>query len=149
MILDKIDNCGLYTPMAKHLAAAFKFLQTANFDSLENGKIEIDGDNLFAFLSEYETKSVDESELEAHREYLDVQYMIKGRELIGYTPLEEQENSTEYSTENDLIFFKGRGNNILLEENSFAVFFPKDLHQPCIKVDNPQTVRKIVVKVKI
>ena len=149
MILDRIENIHLYKPLGEHLSVALDFIHSFDFSSVDDGKIEIDGDNIFAFVSEYQTKNVEASELEGHRKYIDVQYMLKGSELISYTPLLNQKTSVEYSKENDIIFFKGEGEFIKLSEGSFAVLFPNDLHQPCIFVDKPSLVRKVVVKVMI
>lgn len=149
MILDKLENADLYKNINKRLSVAFEFLQSMDFNIIDNGKIEIAGKDIFAVISEYHTKSSKESELEGHRKYIDVQYMIEGKELIDYSALGEQQISVAYNKENDIIFYKGKGDFISLDAGSFAVFFPGDLHQPCIFIDKPALVRKVVVKVKI
>ena len=149
MILDRLENADLYKPINERLSIAFDFLRSMNFDIIDDGKIEIDGKNIFAGISEYHTKSSNESELEGHRKYIDVQYMIEGAELIGYSTLNDQKVSVEYNEENDIAFYKGKGDFFRLTAGSFAVFFPDDLHQPCIFIDKPALVRKVVIKVKI
>ncbi len=149
MILDKLENADIYKNISQRLTAAFEFLQSMDFSMIDNGKIEISGKDIFAVISEYHTKNSDESELEGHRKYIDVQYMVEGSELIAYTPMGNQNISIEYNKQNDITFFKGKGELIKLSTGSFMVFFPTDLHQPCIFVDKPALVRKVVVKVKI
>jgi len=149
MILDKLENAALYRNINERLSVAFDFLHSMDFNIIDNGKIEIAGKDIFAVVSEYHTKSSKESELEGHRKYIDVQYMIEGKELIGYSNLANQKISVDYNEENDIIFYKGKGDFFTLHTGSFAVFFPGDLHQPCIFIDKPALVRKVVLKVKI
>ncbi len=149
MILDKIENINLYKSLSIRLTKALDFICTTDFNSLTDGKIEIEQDNIFAFVSEYTTKSAAESELEGHRKYIDIQYMIKGNEYIGYAPLAGQEPSVKYNSDDDISFFQGEADFIKLEKGSFMILFPTDLHQPCIMIDAPSIVKKVVVKVRI
>jgi YhcH/YjgK/YiaL family protein len=38
---------------------------------------------------------------------------------------------------------------MLFEEGMFGVYFPDDIHLPCIKLDEPTRVKKVVIKIKI
>ncbi|MCK5851717.1 YhcH/YjgK/YiaL family protein, partial [bacterium] len=69
---------------------------------------------------------------------------------IGYAPLNNQTVIEKYCEEKDVIFFDGETSLMKLETGMFAVFFPDDLHKPCIQTtENPETVQKVVVKIAI
>jgi biofilm protein TabA len=115
---------------------------------MENGRHEIDGDEMFLLLNDYLTKDCADCKIEAHRKYVDVQYVIKGKESVGYAPLDGRLSVTEYDGKNDFILFTGDVSFIELNEGMFAIFYPEDLHMPGVgKTKSP--VRKAVVKVKL
>ena len=52
--------------------------------------------------------------------------------------------------ERDLLFYIGMENEstLTMVPGSFAVFFPTDVHRPGCVVDQPEAIRKVVVKVR-
>ena len=74
--------------------------------------------------------------------------MVKGKELMGVVPFNDQP-ITENLPDNDVAFYNAKGQNILVEENSFAIFFTNDVHMPGIKAGTAETIIKVVVKVAI
>jgi YhcH/YjgK/YiaL family protein len=87
MIIDNLKNAKLYYNLNDRMARAFKFLDERDLAKLEVGKHEIEVDNIYASVEEYQTKPKEEGRWEGHRKYLDIQYMIKGQELMGCTDL--------------------------------------------------------------
>ena len=148
MIIDRIQNHSLYTNLGKHIGPALKYLRTTDFSRLENGRHEIDGDEMFLLLSDYDTKDPTECRIEAHRKYADVQYMIEGTEQVGYAPFDGRPSITDYDEKNDYILYKGLVSYMDFHEGMFAIFFPEDLHMPGVGKAKSR-VRKAVVKVKI
>lgn len=149
MILDKLENSDFYSCINNNFRNGFEFLKNTDLNMLEPGRYEIDGENVFALVSEYETKNPDDCRLEAHHTYADIQYMVSGREAIGYTPLNQQIVTSAYTPEKDIVFFAGETNPLILEAEMFAVFFPQDIHRPCMQIAGPEKVKKVVVKVKL
>lgn len=149
MILDRLENATLYSSLSHNLHKGFDFLATTDLASLTTGRHEIDGSNVFALVSEYNSKAHGECRLEAHRTYADIQYIISGRESIGYTMLSQQEVLIPYDAEKDIVFFKGETSPLVLEQGMFAVFFPQDIHRPCMQIDGVEKVKKVVIKVRI
>lgn len=149
MILDKIENADLYAALSENLKKGFDFLKNTNLLNAEIGKHEIDGKNVFALVSEYESKAHQDCRLEAHRTYADIQYIVSGKEAIGFAPLNNQTVTAEYNAEKDIIFFSGETEQLTVEAGMFAVFFPQDAHRPCMQIDGPEKVKKVVVKVKM
>ena len=113
------------------------------------GKYELDGDKAYALVSEYKTKDEIEGKLEAHRKYIDIQFLAKGTELIGYAPFNNQKLITEYNEEKDIAFFSGDKSFIMMGAGTFVILFPNELHMPGIKSLIQQDVKKVVVKVKV
>lgn len=88
--------------------------------------------------------------MEAHKKHIDVQYMISGEELVGHALFSGQTPSKEYSEEEDYILFGELPSFFTrMAEGTFMIFFPTDLHMPCIKVNESKKVKKAVVKVRI
>lgn len=148
MIVDKTDNLTLYTHLGSKFQKAFTFINDPELMLLDNGKYEIDEDNVFALVSEYKTKDEIFGKLEAHRKYIDIQFVAKGSELLGYAPFNEQEIVTPYNQEKDIIFFKGEKSFIKMKRGMFAIFFPNEIHMPGIKSSEQEYVKKLVVKIK-
>jgi YhcH/YjgK/YiaL family protein len=149
MILDKIENAGLYSCISENLKKGFDFLTSTDLAKLEPGRLEIDGKNVFALISEYESKAHQDCRLEAHQAYADIQFVVSGREAIGFAPLNGQTVTEAYVADKDIVFFSGETTQLILEAGTFAVFYPQDVHRPGMQIDGPEKVKKIVVKVKL
>lgn len=149
MILDRLENASVYSTLSSNLKKGFDYLKTADLKALPVGRHEIEGCDVFALVSEYNSKEWEECRLEAHRTYADIQYIISGREMIGHVMLNDQEVLIPYDADKDIVFFTGGTSPLLLEQGMFAVFFPQDIHRPCMQVKGPEWVKKVVVKVKM
>ncbi|TLS66730.1 DUF386 domain-containing protein [Mariprofundus erugo] len=147
MIIDCIDKYELYQGLGDGVSKALEFLVSHDLEALSIGKHEIDGQCVYALVSEYETKPADSSFFERHELYVDVQYVVRGEESIGYAPLQDQVVVKPYHEEHDYALHSGNASFVNLCGGMFAIFFPGDLHMPGIS-DVPGSVRKIVVKVK-
>lgn len=148
MILDTLQNANLYEGLDSNLRLGLEYLKNTDFSSLEMGKYEIKGDEVFAILQTYDTKEEKDCRLEAHKKYVDIQYMVSGDELMGVVPFDEQEVS-EALPDNDVTFYKGTGAPILVKEGNFTIFFQTDVHAPGIRVKTSEKIIKVVVKVQL
>ena len=149
MIVDKIENSGLYKNLSERIKRSFDYIKLTDLKKLQPGRYDIEGDNIFALISDYQTKLESEGKLEAHKKYIDVQYVIEGEELMGYAPLGNQQTLEAYKEENDIIFYKGEKVFIKVTEGMFAIFAPEDVHMPGIQVTKKAPVKKLVIKVKV
>jgi len=129
---------------------AFLFLANHDLSGLEIKRYDIDGDNLYAPVSEYLTKNEEDARFEAHKKYTDIQYVVSGKELIGIAPLSQKKDVLEpYDGTKDIEFLTvSGGENRLAIPDRFFIFFPEDAHRPGLKDGENSPVRKIVVKVK-
>ncbi|MBN1186013.1 MAG: YhcH/YjgK/YiaL family protein [Bacteroidales bacterium] len=148
MIVDKLENIKLYSGLSDRLVKALNFLKETDLKKMATGKHIIDGDNIFASVSEYEPKDIENCKVEAHKRYIDVQYMISGDEKMGYLPLANQIPVQVYNEEKDCVFYKEVTSLVTVEEGMFAIFFPGDLHQPSVR-NSSAKVKKVVVKVRV
>ncbi|MCY1721914.1 YhcH/YjgK/YiaL family protein [Prolixibacteraceae bacterium Z1-6] len=129
---------------------AFSFMQQTDLKNLEPGKIEIDGKNLFVGIDEYQSKDKNQTKYESHKKYIDIQYIISGEEQIGLCKPDKAETSEPYNAEKDLEFYNyDDGDYIKVTPANFVIFFPDDLHQPCIKLNDSVWVKKAVIKIRI
>ena len=149
MILDQLENAALYSCISENLKKGFQYLENTDFSTLETGRYDIDGQDVFALVSEYDSKEPNDCRLEAHQKFADIQYIVSGREAIGYALLNNQAILTPYNAEKDIVFFMGETTQLVVEQGMFAVFFPQDVHRPCMQIDGPVSVKKVVVKVKL
>jgi YhcH/YjgK/YiaL family protein len=148
MVIDKIENYRLYSTLTKRLAKGFEFIMNTDLEKIVPGKYDIDNDAIFAIVQEYDTKEEKDCVLEGHHNYIDIQYIISGVELMGFTPLTNQE-VVEENLEKDYTFYNGDTSMLRVEEGMFTLFFPEDLHRPGVKAGLVSKVKKVVVKVKI
>jgi len=146
MIIDKVENAKIYYKLSDRIKKSFDYITQTDLKELEPGKYEIDGENLFALISAYETKTESEGKFEAHRKYIDLQYVISGEELMGYAPLGNQKILEPYKEDNDIIFFTGDKSFTKISAGMFAIFFPEDIHMPGICVEKSSAVKKLVIK---
>ena len=105
-----------------------------------------------AIVSEYITKVINENGYEAHRDYIDIQYLISGKEVINSLPLEYLKEIKPYNKEIDAAFYEAtniKPQELLLGNGYFAILFPQDGHMPQLSVDMPMKVKKVVLKVKV
>ncbi|MBN1109090.1 MAG: YhcH/YjgK/YiaL family protein [Bacteroidales bacterium] len=130
---------------------AFSFMKESDLENLELKRYEIDGDLVYAPVSEYITKNEEDARFESHRKYIDLQYVVSGRELIGHAPASEQGEILEpYSEANDIMFMTvGSSKKLEAIPDRFFLFFPDDLHAPGMKDGENSPVRKVVVKIRI
>lgn len=149
MIYDTLDHIQQYESIFPGVVKGLHLLAETDFSTWEDGRYEIDGDNLFILLQSYDTKPVNDTP-EAHRKYIDIQYNISGQELIAVAPVDEMDEEVEARPEGDIWFYRGKTDKILLTGKRFLVLFPQDAHAPCIAVHGtPTACHKCVVKVRV
>ena len=150
MVLDKISNQTIYTGIHKGFKQVFDFINTNDLTAMELGKHTIDGDAIFVVLMEYTTQPVSECKSETHKKYIDIQYMITGEEQIGIVSLDGEIPTTPYNEEGDFMFYTlPTLPQIQLKTEHFAIFFPDDIHQTMIEIDQPKKLRKAVFKIRL
>lgn len=130
---------------------AFELLRNLDINNYKDGRYEIDKD-MFFLVQRYETKPESEALYEAHRKYIDIQYIVKGSEIIDVAALEDAEEIEDFDLERDIGFYKCLRDytRIRLGQGQYGLFMPNDCHKPSFHEGGtkPSKVEKIVMKVK-
>lgn len=147
MIKDNLKNAESYHKLGEGFKKGFEFLKNTVMKNLENGKYQIEGDDIFVSVQDYTTKPQEQGKFEAHKKYADIQFIIKGEEKLGFGDVKNFKPVTFYDEKNDIIFLEGDGDFVNAKEGDFVIFMPEDAHMPCIAQNEPSYVKKAVVKV--
>jgi YhcH/YjgK/YiaL family protein len=149
MIVDRLEHYRCY-PFGKAWQLAFDFLRSLSADA-EEKKYHLQGDDLFAIVMSYETRSPETSELEAHRKYLDIQAVLTGEEVIGWHQADALQIDKPYDAGKDVELYKHPAQGMLrvdLFPGNFMALFPHDAHMPSLMIQQaPVFTKKVVVKV--
>lgn len=148
MIVDYLQNANRYSSLHAGFASGFAFLRRADLAELPDGRHEIDGERLFAMASRDQGRGREKSLLEAHRRYIDIQFVISGQDCIGWMPTADCERvASPYDLEKDVEFFFDRPATWLsVPSGAFAIFYPEDAHAP-LATSGP--IHKAVIKVAV
>lgn len=148
MILDQIENGALYYNVHKRFQSAFEYIRRIDIHAITVGRHEIDGANMYALVQEYNTKLKEEAKWEAHRRYIDLQYVVQGAEGIGYANIHHLKQG-EYDEAKDFLPLFGEGIQVDLNSGYFVLLFPEDAHMPGLAIGAPAPLRKIVLKIAL
>ncbi len=148
MILDNIKFCDTYNSLHKDFKLVFDFIKTIDKDSPREKTVL--SENVWATVSSYDkTPAREENLFEAHRDYIDIQYVVSGREKMGFATIGNNPVAREYDSENDYELFSGDGKYTELSAGDFYILYPQDLHLPIFeKIGDGELVR-VVAKIKI
>ena len=151
MIVDSIENIGKYQFLPASLKKALELLKDKKVLEAPEGKCIVDGDNIFYIVLHYDTKPIDQCKIETHKNYIDVQFVVSGEEMIGYYPAMDLQETEKYNPEKDVEFYKTPQNliKVNLTKGMFGIFWPHDGHMPCAQMNEKSNVHKIVFKVRV
>ncbi len=150
MIADKLENLELYSGAIPSLFRVLDYLGRTDLGSLAIGKYPINGEDAYLSVQEYETKPEAEKKWEAHRDFIDIQIVLSGREFMGCAPLGSLAEKEPYDPAKDVAFFRDGPeprSALVARPGDFCVFFPRDVHKPGCAVGAPTKVKKAVIKV--
>ncbi len=151
MILDVLKNKHLYENVHPNFKKAFDFLEKAQKELPAVGNYEIDGRDVYAFVQEYDTLPIAETKWEAHKKYIDIQFIYEGCEVMGWDTFNNLPEGEEYNEQGDCYVFRTdkKTTDLEVHAGSYAIFFPEDLHRPKGAYKTPGPIKKIVVKVRV
>jgi YhcH/YjgK/YiaL family protein len=149
MILDRIENFKLYAGIGPEFKEVFEFIEANHFEKTAPGRYMLRGDTYY-MLQNYETRPESEGFFEAHRKYIDLHYVISGRERHDYANISALNLRDTYNDEKDLVVYDGKGCGFVLNQGYFVVYFPEDAHMPNLRAGaNPEKIVKMVVKIPV
>jgi YhcH/YjgK/YiaL family protein len=150
VIYGNLENLGDITIYPAPIQKAIKYLMDTDLANIEAGVYEIQGRDMYAQIMDIETAFREYKKPEVHRKYIDVQYLVSGKEKIGFAV--DTFRNTEidaYSEEKDILFYEeceGESELLMLPGN-FAVFFPNIVHRPGCSYGEEAKIRKVVIKI--
>ena len=132
---------------------AFDFLKNTDFASLPVGRVEL-GDNMYVTVSAYFLKNREVTLFEAHRKYIDIHYVVSGREAIDIAPLESMTVTKPYDAESDVMFGTvPEFSEMKTSPDRFFIVFPEEAHRPSVSDGSAGSdslfIHKIVVKIPV
>lgn len=146
MIIDRLRNPSPLFTLPPRLARALEYLRATDMRTVPIGRHDLDGDDLFALVQEYTTRAADACVWEAHRRYIDVQFVVTGAERMGVASLAQLREREAYDAARDVAFFEPGSEFVTVRAGMFAIFGPEDVHSPGHAAGQPGLVRKVVVK---
>ena len=146
MIIDKIENLFKYIDMNPLFADVVKFLESNDLNTLEEGKHEIKGTDLFVNVQAKPGKKLQDAVLEYHKKMIDIQIPVSDSETFGYTPVDELPE-VEFDEQKDIAKLPGleAQTYVTINPGQMAIFFPQDGHAPCISESG--CLRKVILKI--
>ena len=148
MIIDRLDEAHRYFPLHPLFPRAFEILWSPDLSSLHAGKHQIEGDRLYLVIALEEGVGMDRAVLEAHRRYIDIQFVIEGTDMIGWKPVRECTHVRQpYDESKDVELYGGKPASWSpVAGPGFALYFPGDAHAP---LGGTGRLRRAIVKVGI
>jgi len=147
MIVDTLDRIHLYRVPVEGLEEALDWLEKSCHPGLEPGRYPLGDSGAVAILAAGQTVPEQEEEWEAHRRFADLQVVLSGEEVMGFSSLAGMTPKGEYSGEDDCVLLEGPGNFMLVRAGGFVIFTPGDAHKAMLATSSgPGKVRKVVFK---
>lgn len=135
------------------LEKGFAAIESLSLDPPSDGRYDVQRDDVSVIVQRYTTKALDEGQFEAHRKYIDIQYVAAGSERMGVLRIAGLAVAENYDKAKDCILYQipDAGSGLIpLAEGQFALLYPEDAHLPARHPDTgPAEVTKFVAKVLI
>jgi len=146
--INRLNDYGFYPAPVR---VALDFLKENDIEKMNSGEYEIEGRDIYIQIQEIKTDYAEIREAESHEKFVDVQYLVSGRECIGHSVLSDASVvKKDLRPEKDLIYYNNPEGETMLTmlPGDFAVFFPTDIHRPGSECDGPMNIKKAVVKIR-
>jgi len=118
--------------------------------TIEPGIYSLRGDQMFANVHGYETKPRAECRYESHQRFIDLQYCLKGGEIIEWHPTDLLLPTRAYDSEKDVVHYSAPSYShvqLRMAPSCFCIFFPSDGHMPKARNESDRCVEKLVIKI--
>lgn len=151
MLTGNLNVVEKYDYLEEKFRKGYDFLRTADLKALPVGRVDIDGDDIYASVQEYTSLNADTCRFEAHNRYFDIQYVVEGEEQFGYAKRADLTEEVPYDETNDIVFFcePEEAGTVLLKAGDCIVVAPEDAHKPRCQAKEACKVKKIVIKVRV
>ena len=150
MILDTHDNLHHYAGLFRGVDPQPLFEWLKNCRDFPHGqKVEFAGDQLFAKTMRLDTGAREDFKWETHREYIDLQYITGGGEVIEWAPAAKLTADGAYDGKTDFQFYYPAEADVVLPmtDGFFVFLFPRDGHKPLVGNGTDRHVEKAIAKI--
>ena len=133
MIMGTTANYQRYTGLHPLFSRVFDFIINTDWENMKFGRYPVAGTDAYINFSKNDLLP-DNSVFEAHRKYIDIQFIVSGCEEIKCCPLANGKIEEDYSEDKDYCLLKSSEyTTIVLNRNEWCIFFPEDAHAACKK----------------
>lgn len=149
MVFGNIRDRKDFSWLEEVVGKCFDYAAANDLLSYEKGSHPIDGDELFVNIVEYETTPPENRFWEAHRQYLDLHFMLRGPEQIDVNFIDNMEQK-EFVEKDDFLPLEGNPNShVILNAGDFLLCYPADAHRTAVQVGAPAAIKKAIFKIRI
>ena len=153
MVVTDLKHMAEQVKMTPEMQKALDFLKATEGKTLTDGTTPLDGEKVYAMVQTYDSVvHNDPARLEAHKKYIDVQYVAEGEEVIGWAQVSAMKETVSYNSEKDYWLGTMAAKDmtpVVLKKGQAAILWPDDGHAPRLALGAPSHVVKIVVKVAV
>jgi biofilm protein TabA len=151
--VDVMEFAKQYTLNRRAWDRVFDWLAKNDPTTFPVGKYVLDSANISLTVTDAPSvRAFKDTKWEAHRDKIDLQYIARGQERMGITPVKGGQVVTPFNEKKDVGFYQvneKKAKYVLAKPGTFLLFFPSDAHRPNIRVEGCDTVRKIVFKIRV
>ena len=149
MVFGNVRDLKDFGFLTENVRKCFDYARNHDLLSYETGSHPIDGDELFVNIVEYETTTPENRFWEAHRQYLDLHFMLRGPEQIDVNFIDNMAQK-EFVKKDDFLPLEGDPNShVVLNTGDFLLCYPADAHRTAVQVGSPAVIKKAIFKIRI
>ena len=149
MVFGNIRDRKDFSWLEEVVGKCFDYAAANDLLSYEKGSHPIAKDELFVNIVEYETTTPENRFWEAHRQYLDLHFMLRGPEQIDVNFIDNMEQK-EFVEKDDFLPLEGDPNShVILNAGDFLLCYPADAHRTAVQVGAPAAIKKAIFKIRI
>ncbi len=146
MIVCPWKDIGRYAAVIPGLEEAIKAVSALT--DLTPRTVPLSGGNRI-LVQQGSTKPAEGAQFEAHRNYLDIQCLVQGEEVMGWAPLDSLTPAGDYNEAKDKQMLTGHADFMTIGTGCCYVVFPEDGHMPGVHLDQPHSYTKLVIKLAV
>ena len=150
MIADYADKLNTYEEFKGYADMVQQFIKKQKEENLPEGRYDLEN-GIFALVQKYTTKPLDGAQMESHKKYCDLQYIVSGNEKIYWPSLRKLTVVDDHTEDGDYLLYESGVDQgyTLMKRGMFGFYAPEDGHMPSIAVTDPEPVTKIVFKIPV
>ena len=151
MIVGRIsDTARQQALLPAAVVRGIQAVQQLDLAGLAPGRYELEGDKLFYLVQDATPRTIEDSLIEAHKIYADIQIPVGASECFGFClPQPDLAPCDDRLASSDLAFYPTPDKEFFIDiaPGEYVVFLPDELHRPCIAIEDTTPFRKVVIKV--